>query len=162
MMELPFGLNASELVMRAITTGSIGVFILLAGRVLRRSKAIAAYLWLFGGFLTLMGVFIAAGILDVDVSRLLELARMAGDVVRWGGRTFTATMYAGVLTPVCGSERVAGTSRTDGRVAGCSRYSARAGVRVTPREVPRTAAGERPCRCGPPRPRVSLRRVSAP
>lgn len=86
MMESLFGLDVGALASKAVATGSIGVFFLFVGRVLRRARGLAAYLWLFGGFLTLVGVLVASGVFDVDVSRTLELARMGGDVVRTLGR----------------------------------------------------------------------------
>jgi len=76
------GLDMADVGMKLVQTGGIGAFILVAGRLLRRAKGLAAYLWLFGGFLTLIGVFVASGVLDVDVSRILQIARWGGDAVR--------------------------------------------------------------------------------
>ena len=137
-MQLPVGLNASEMAMAAVRTGSIGVFILLFGRVLRRAKGIGAYLWLFGGFLTFLGVAVASGVFDVDVARVLELARIARKVARWGGSALAPALVSAVV-PV----RVARTSRVDGRAGGRTQICAYTDVRMVSREVARAAADAR-------------------
>lgn len=65
-----------------IKPGSAAVVALFLGRLLRRSQGIAVYLWVLGIMATVFGVFAAAGILDVDFGRALELARTAREVVR--------------------------------------------------------------------------------
>jgi len=137
-VQLPAGLNASDMVMTAIRTGSVGVFILLAGRILRRSKGLAVHLWLLGGFLTILGIAVASGIIDVDMSRTLELARLAREVVSWGRDVFASTLV-GVAVPA----RVVRTSRRDGREHERTRNYARTGTDMASREVACTGAGER-------------------
>ncbi|MFC7135457.1 hypothetical protein [Halobaculum litoreum] len=86
------GLDLADLGMKLVQTGGIGAFILIAGRMVRRAKGLTAYVWLFGGFLTLMGVFIASGVLDVDVQRIVQIARWGGDGVRILGRVVGAAV----------------------------------------------------------------------
>jgi len=76
------GIDVADLGMKLVQTGGIGALILVAGRLLRRAKGLAAYMWLFGGFLTLIGLFVASGVLDVDVQRTLQIARWGEDAVR--------------------------------------------------------------------------------
>ncbi|MFC7070652.1 hypothetical protein ACFQL9_13440 [Halobaculum lipolyticum] len=72
--------------MKLVHTGGICAFIPVAGRLLRHAEGLTVYLWLFGGFLTLVGVFVASGVLDVDVQRIVQIARWPGDGVRIVGR----------------------------------------------------------------------------
>jgi hypothetical protein len=88
------GMDLQSLGLKLVQTGGIGAFILIAGRMLRRAKGLTAYVWLFGGFLTFVGVLIASGVLDVDIQQILQIARWGGDAVRVvarvvGGRDLT-------------------------------------------------------------------------
>lgn len=70
-----FGISAGEVAVKLVQTGGIGVLILMMGRLFRRAKGLAVYIWLFGGMLTLLGVLTTVGILDVNMARTAETGR---------------------------------------------------------------------------------------
>ncbi|WP_345530643.1 hypothetical protein, partial [Actinoplanes utahensis] len=67
------GLDVSDLGMKLVQTGGIGAFILVAGRMLRRANGLTAYLWLTGTVLTIIGLLVASGILNIDAGRVTEI-----------------------------------------------------------------------------------------
>ncbi|QCC47539.1 hypothetical protein [Halobellus limi] len=80
--------NALALVGKLLAGGGVAAALFMLGRVLMRAQAIQTWLWLGAVIMFALAGMTAVGVVDVNIGRIVDGARLSWKVGNWIARNF--------------------------------------------------------------------------